>query len=77
MNKKEKMNVFCHNQAIDGIQNNIKYHDLYSCNKCGKNNKITVKDYIEGIICEASTVCLNCGFKDYWAYGFFESMDHI
>jgi hypothetical protein len=33
--------------------------------------------YSEGKMCEARTKCTVCGHEDYWAYGFFESMQHI
>lgn len=52
-----------------------KYDNKYNCNKCGETyvNTIKVTDYINNIMCECETTCINCGFKDYWAYGFFES----
>ena len=51
-----------------------KYHLINSCNKCGElQNEITPKSTIESHVCEAETLCKNCWFKDYWAYGYFES----
>lgn len=45
-----------------------------SCNKCGKQNILILKDSIDYLTpCEYETECTVCGFKDYWAYGFFES----
>lgn len=51
-----------------------KYNNKFKCSKC-KNlaNKIKVMDCLNFTICECKTKCLNCGFEDYWAYGFFES----
>ena len=49
------------------------YHDYSTCNKCGSDNDVMLKDSIEGFICECATKCSVCGFEDYWAYGFFES----
>lgn len=51
-----------------------KYQTYQTCNKCGGDNKIDPVDSIESYICEAETECTECGFKDYWAYGFFESL---
>lgn len=53
------------------------YHCADSCNACTGTNEVTVKDTIEGHVCEAETVCKDCGHQDYWAYGFFESGQHI
>ena len=50
-----------------------KYDVMYSCNQCGGNNEVATRSAMEGHICEASTVCRDCGFEDYWAYGHFES----
>lgn len=51
-----------------------KYHNIYTCNKCGKENLVTkVVDSCEGYVSEAETECYLCGFLDYWGYGFFES----
>ena len=51
----------------------IEYHVLESCNRCSQTNDVELIDTINGHACEAKTKCLTCGFKDYWAYGFFES----
>jgi len=49
-----------------------EYHNVESCNKCaGKNTVHTVA--FEICLHEAETVCNDCGFQDYWAYGFFAS----
>ena len=50
------------------------YDNKLYCNKCGKfSNKIYPTDFTEHIICEADTICEECGFKDCWAYGYFIS----
>lgn len=51
------------------------YDDMNSCNACGGDNcnDVTVRDTVEGIICEVDTRCKLCGNEDYWAYGTFES----
>lgn len=47
---------------------------MNSCNKCGGDNEVTVTDTLDGhTITEASTKCDDCGFEDYWAYGWYES----
>ena len=53
------------------------YHVIDSCNACGGDNEVKVKDTINYHICEAETVCSDCGHQDYWAYGFFESSQDI
>lgn len=50
-------------------------HD--SCNKCGGVNNSTTTDSLDGRMLECKTVCVNCGFRDYWAHGFFESSQEI
>jgi len=51
-----------------------KYDSPHTCNKCGKQtNEIKVTDSLNGYMHECKTTCTNCGFKDYWAHGFFES----
>ena len=51
----------------------IKYHDPDSCNKCSGQNRIIETSFEGGIMSEAKTKCTECGFEDYWAYGWFES----
>jgi len=47
---------------------------MFSCNKCGGENECQVTDSLDGhTITEARATCSDCGFDDYWAYGFFES----
>jgi len=54
------------------------YHDYKSCNKCGSvNATIEATSITDYIICECKTVCGSCGHEDYWAYGFYESSQHI
>ncbi len=52
-----------------------KYHEPSSCNKCGKgiNDFIGFPVTIESHLCETKTKCIDCGFEDYWAYGWFDS----
>jgi len=50
-----------------------KYQNPYTCNKCTGQNNIN-GDLREG---EAMTECTECGFKDFWAYGFFESSQEM
>ena len=50
-----------------------EYHVLESRNRCSETNEVEVVDNTDGYTSEAKTECLTCGFKDYWAYGFFES----
>lgn len=49
------------------------YHCVSSCNKCGGDNRTFVTDSLEGHACEYDTHCIDCGFHDSWAYGFFSS----
>ena len=49
------------------------YHDPYSCNKCGKDNEVTVTASDGSSMYEGKTKCNECGHEDYWAYGWFES----
>ena len=65
------------------MKTKIEYHVKDTCNKCGsrnqitvkgKENQITVKDQENGVIYECETTCISCGFRDYWAHGFFQSM---
>ena len=54
------------------------YHCMSSCNKCGGPNEVKPTDVLDGhTICEADTVCSDCGFKDSWAYGFFMSGSYM
>ena len=50
-----------------------EYHNINSCNKCKGGNLTSRESFIDWHICEAVTKCSECGFDDYWAYGFFES----
>jgi len=49
------------------------YHDYTTCNKCGGSTEYEIKDTIANSISECETKCKDCGFEDYWAYGYFES----
>ena len=53
----------------------VRYHDICSCNKCSGINEIKPIDWIESTLCEAETICKDCGFKDRWGYGFFMSSE--
>lgn len=75
------MKIQITNNLINGIQSRFINHqtqiyfDFRYCNNCGmQSNKIEVKDSINSILCECQTECLDCGFSDYWAYGYFESI---
>lgn len=54
------------------MSNKVEYHCMSSCNRCGGYNKHSPESLDGYTICEASTKCAECGFEDYWAYGFFE-----
>jgi len=49
------------------------YQQYSSCNKCAGHNVLVKTWTSEGYIEEAETKCEDCGFKDHWSYGFFES----
>lgn len=53
-----------------------EYHDKGSCNKCGKNNTVISIVSENYVIEECETQCSSCGFKDYWSYGYFESIQN-
>ena len=56
----------------------IKYHDPSSCNKCGEGmNKFIDEIWDGSVMCEVRTQCRQCGHKDYWGYGYFESAAEI
>lgn len=49
------------------------YYNKHVCTKCRGVNSF-VKPSIDEIgIYETATKCDDCGFEDYWAYGFFQS----
>lgn len=50
------------------------YDDPNLCVKCGKLHTIVKQVHIESHMAEAETECHNCGHKDYWAYGWFQSL---
>lgn len=50
-----------------------KYHCKNSCNKCAGDNMVHIIDTDDGYISECETTCRRCGYKDYWAHGYFES----
>jgi hypothetical protein len=52
----------------------ITYHRKETCNNCGSLNEIKWVDGEDGIMHEGETKCTCCGFSDYWAHGFFASM---
>lgn len=54
-----------------------EYHQIRSCNKCTGFNEIEVTDSVDGHVSEADTTCVECGHKDYWAYGFFMSSEYM
>jgi len=57
--------------------NDTDYHCYDSCNKCSGVNDFNAVYSDTGHIEECETKCTICGFKDYWAYGFFESSQEI
>ena len=59
------------------MSNKTEYHDPSSCNKCRGENDIYSEVYDEAYMSECMTKCLECGFEDYWAYGFFHSGSEI
>lgn len=63
---------------LSGLDDTAKtgdFHDSSTCNKCGGRNDETPTDIVAYQVSECETVCRDCGFEDYWAYGFFESSD--
>jgi hypothetical protein len=44
-----------------------------SCNKCKGYNEYILPSYEGQTLIETSTKCQQCGFEDYWTYGYFES----
>lgn len=54
------------------LEMSTQYHCPDSCNKCGGTNATRVDIHY---VFEGPTVCQNCGHKDYWAYGWFESSE--
>lgn len=55
----------------------VKYHCIDSCNKCGGVNQTINPSLDERGVYESKTKCNDCGFIDYWAYGFYESSQEI
>lgn len=55
-------------------QTPTKFHNKGSCNKCGGQTSIKVVDSENGVVHECETACKDCGFVDFWAHGFFQSM---
>lgn len=52
----------------------ITYHRKETCNNCGSLNETKQTDGEGGTVYECETKCTCCGFRDYWAHGFFASM---
>lgn len=50
-----------------------EYDVMGSCNKCGGVNDCKTEDADHAGVIEASTICRDCGFTDYWYMGHFES----
>lgn len=58
--------------------NQVQYDEKESCNSCGiGQNEVKVTSHDCGYISECETKCKDCGFTDYWAYGFFESGSYM
>lgn len=52
----------------------VEYHCWDSCNKCAGVNDYNVTSMLDNhVMLECETQCRDCGFKDYWAHGYFES----
>lgn len=51
----------------------IKYDNSRSCPKCGGQNDYKVVDSINLHPCEVETKCTECGWEDYWVYGWYDS----
>lgn len=51
------------------------YDNMHTCPICGGDNNVDPKDFEGGQVSEAYTECTVCGFKDYWAFGYFESKE--
>ena len=49
------------------------YHCVETCNKCNGNNELINPSYESQFLHETKTICKDCGYVDYWAYGYFES----
>lgn len=54
-----------------------EYDDKYECQKCGGTNKIGRGSTDGGYISVCFTECSECGHKDFWAYGHFESENKV
>lgn len=54
-----------------------KYHVAESCNRCAGVNEMINPAIDERGVYESKTKCKDCGFDDYWAYGFFESSSEM
>lgn len=52
-----------------------RFHNPYSCNKCGKENEVACDPFNNEAPGETKTKCKECGHEDYWHYGFFESSE--
>lgn len=69
----ERMNVAVH-PVVSPFRKVITYHRKETCNNCGSLNETNQTDGEGGIVYECETKCTCCGFRDYWAHGFFASM---
>ena len=52
----------------------ILYDDPNYCPKCEGHNKKHTIERVDMQPAEIETKCLECGHKDFWAYGFYESL---
>jgi hypothetical protein len=77
-NQTTEPTVSGHVKPVVSLQNEpVKYHCIDSCNSCGGANRTLAPSIDEGGIYESKTKCDNCGFTDYWAYGFYKSSQSI
>lgn len=52
----------------------LKYQNYNHCPQCRGRNEVEIKDTVNLYVAECKTTCTQCGFSDYWAHGFFESV---
>ena len=55
------------------MNNNTRYDCVETCNKCNGNDYLINPIYESQFIIETKTICTECHYVDYWAYGHFES----
>ncbi len=53
----------------------VVYDDYNRCPRCSGSNHVKIEDSMEHHIHGASTVCKECGWKGYWAYGWYDKTE--